>query len=222
MIYIYKFYGIENISLVKFSKKVSFKRNNHPINFMIDVKSFFNLQSEGFLIKIIAAIAVLLIGLIAARIISKIVKKILHELELNRILKEQAGVRLPVEEFISTLIKYLIYFIAIIWALAELGLQTVILYIILTVFLTILVSFIVLAFKDFIPNITAGFFIHQKNMIKKGDIIKVKDIEGKVIRINMIETTIKVNGNTVYVPNSVLTKNEITKKKPLKKTKSQK
>lgn len=188
----------------------------------MDVKSFFNLSSEGWMIKLIAAIAVLLIGLIAARIISGIVKKVLFELELNRILKEQAGVKIPVEEFISSITKYLIYFIAVIWALAELGLQTIILYIILAIFLVIIVSFIVLAFKDFIPNITAGFFIHQKNIIKKGDLIKVKDIEGRVMSISLVETTIKINGDTVYIPNSVLTKNEIIKKKELKKPKSKK
>jgi len=185
----------------------------------MDVKSFFDLSSEGWMIKLIAAIAVLLIGLIAAGIISRVIKKVLHELELNRILKEQAGVKIPVEEFISSLTKYLIYFIAVIWALAELGLQTVILYIILVIVLTILVSFIVLAFKDFIPNITAGFFIHQKNLIKKGDIIKVKDIEGKVVSVDLVETKIKVNGDVVFMPNSVLTKHEIIKKKESKKTK---
>ena len=183
----------------------------------MDVKSFFDLSSEGWMIKLIAAIAVLLIGLIAAGIISRVIKKVLHELELNRILKEQAGVKIPVEEFISSLTKYLIYFIAVIWALAELGLQTVILYIILVIVLTILVSFIVLAFKDFIPNITAGFFIHQKNLIKKGDIIKVKDIEGKVVSVDLVETKIKVNGDVVFMPNSVLTKHEIIKKKESKK-----
>jgi len=183
----------------------------------MDIRSFFDLSRNEWMIKLIAAIAVLLIGLIAARIISRLIKKVLHELELNRILKEQAGVKIPVEEFVSSLAKYLIYFIAIIWALTELGLQTVILYIILAIVLVILVSFIILAFKDFIPNITAGFFIHQKNIIKKGDYIKVKDIEGKVMNISLVETTIKSNGDTIYLPNSVLTKNEIRKiKKKLK------
>lgn len=178
----------------------------------MDIKSIFNLSSEGWMIKLIAAIAVLLIGLIAARIISRLITKILSELEVNRILKEQAGVRIPIEEFISSTVKYLIYFIAIIWALTELGLQTVILYIILAIVLIILVSFIVLAFKDFIPNITAGFFLHQKNIIRKGDIIKVKDIEGEVVDISLVETTIKSKKDMIYVPNSVLTKNEIIKK----------
>ncbi len=180
---------------------------------MINIKSLFDLSSGGWLIKLIAAIGVLLIGLLAARIISRILSKILQELELNRILKEQAGIKIPVEEFITSLTKYLIYFLTFIWALAELGLQTAILYLVLILFLVILVSFIVLSFKDFIPNVTAGFFIHQKNLIQIGDIIKVKEIEGKVKKISLVETILEVNGDIVYIPNSVLTKNEIIKRK---------
>ena len=179
---------------------------------MVDIKSFFDLSSGGLMIKLVAAIAILLIGLFAARVVSRILEKVMKELEVNRILKEQAGIKIPVEEFISALAKYIIYFLAVIWALAELGLQTAVLYILLGIFLLILVSFIVLAFKDFIPNITAGFFIHQKNLIKPGDVIRVKDIEGEVVSINLVETVIRVKDETVYIPNSVLTKNEIVKK----------
>lgn len=177
----------------------------------MDIRKIFNL-SQGWSANLIAAIAIILIGIIVARITNRIIRKVLHELELNRILREQAGVKIPVEEFAGSLAKYLIYFIAMIMALAQLGLQTIILYIILVIVLVILVSFVVLAFKDFIPNITAGFFIHQKGMIKEGDFIQVKDIKGKVISISLVETKIKVGKDIVYIPNSVLTKNEIIKK----------
>jgi len=50
-----------------------------------------------------ATIALLLIGFIVARILSKLVLRVLHELEMNRILKEQANVTLPVEEFLTLL-----------------------------------------------------------------------------------------------------------------------
>lgn len=188
----------------------------------MNIKSLFDLTSEGWAIKLIAAIAIILIGLVAARIIHRILTKILQELELNRVLKEQVGIKIPVEEFIVSLTKYVIYFIAIIWALAELGLQTIVLYIILVLFLVIIISFIILAFKDFIPNITAGFFIHQKNLFKPGDKIKVKDIEGEVVSISLVETILKVKKDTVYIPNSVLTKNEIIKKEKLKRNKNHK
>jgi small-conductance mechanosensitive channel len=95
-------------------------------------------------------------------------------------------------------------------ALNQLGLTTTLLYILLTIILVILVGFIILAFKDFIPNIVAGFMIHQKDKIKSGDKIKVKDIEGKVVHVNLVETRIITKKkDTVYIPNSMLTKNEV-------------
>jgi len=186
----------------------------------MDVKSLFNLTSEGLAIKLLTAIAIILIGLVAARIMHRIITKILQELELNRVLKENVGIKIPLEEFLGSLTKYLVYIIAVIWALAELGLQTIVLYIVLVLFLIVIISFIILAFKDFIPNITAGLFIHQKNLFKVGDKIKVKDIEGEVISLSLVETVLKVKNDTVYIPNSILTKNEIIKKERLKRNKN--
>lgn len=175
---------------------------------------FETLNQEGFLIKLIAAIVIILIGFIAARVLSKLTRKALHELETDKILKEQAGVKIPLEEFFSSLIKYLTYFTAIIFALNQLGLTTIILQIILFVVLAILVGFIILAFKDFIPNITAGFFMHLKRTINERDTIKFKNIEGKVIHINLVETKIETkNKDIVYIPNAILTKNEVIVKK---------
>jgi small-conductance mechanosensitive channel len=176
---------------------------------MVDF-SLFDLNAQNIIIKLITAIIILLIGFVVARILSNLTKKILHELETNRILKEQAGVKIQIEEFSSSIVKYIIYFIAIIMALNQLGLTTTLLYILLTIILVILVGFIILAFKDFIPNIVAGFMIHQKDKIKSGDNIKVKNIEGKVVHVNLVETRIITKKkDTVYIPNSMLTKNEV-------------
>ncbi|MDP6642195.1 MAG: mechanosensitive ion channel [Candidatus Nanoarchaeia archaeon] len=172
--------------------------------------SLFDLNAQNIIIKLITAIIILLIGFVVARILSNLTKKVLHELETNKILKGQAGVKIQIEEFSSSIIKYIIYFIAIIMALNQLGLTTTLLYILLTIILVILVGFIILAFKDFIPNIVAGFMIHQKDKIKSGDKIKVKDIEGKVVHVNLVETRIITKKkDTVYIPNSMLTKNEV-------------
>ena len=172
------------------------------------------LNQEVFLIKLIAAIVIILIGFITARVLSKLTRKALHELETDKILKEQAGVKVPLEEFFASLVKYLTYFVAVIFALNQLGLTTVVLQIILFVALAILVGFIILAFKDFIPNITAGFFMHLKRMINEGDYIKFKEIEGKVIHVGLVETKIETkNKDIVYIPNSILTKNEVIVKK---------
>ena len=180
---------------------------------MVDL-GLFNIDVENIVIRLIVAIIILLIGFLVARILSNLTKKVLHELETNRILKEQAGVRVPIEEFSSLIIRYLIYFIAVIMALNQIGLTTTILSVILIILLVILVGFIILAFKDFVPNIVAGFVIYQKNKINAGDRIKVKDIEGEVIHVNLIETRIKTRKkDIVYIPNSMLTKNEVIKLK---------
>lgn len=172
------------------------------------------LPEQGYLIRLVAAVVVILIGFIAARVLSRLTRKALHELETDKILREQAGVKVPLEEFLASLVKYLTYFAAIILALNQLGLTTVVLQIILFVALAIFVGFIILAFKDFIPNITSGFFLHLKKVINQGDIIKFKDIEGKVIHVNLIETKIQTkNKDIVYIPNSLLTKKEIIIKK---------
>jgi len=173
-----------------------------------------DIGQQGYLLRLAAAIVVILLGFIAARVLSKLTKKALHELETDRVLKEQAGVTIPIEEFLSSLVKYLTYFIAIIFALNQLGLTTFVLQIILFTFLAIFVGFIILAFKDFIPNITAGFYMHAKKLINEKDNIKFNGIEGKVLHVGLVETRILVKKKeVVYIPNSLLLKKEITVKK---------
>ncbi|MFH1455611.1 MAG: mechanosensitive ion channel domain-containing protein [archaeon] len=173
----------------------------------------FGLAETGlFIVNLVAALLILILGVIFGNLTGKIIKKILHELELNRVLKE-AGLKISIEELTASFVKYIIYFIGIIWALSQLGLATTVLEILLIIILVILVIFIILAFKDFVPNITAGIYIHQKELFKKGDTIKVKHIQGKIIETNLIETKIKAkDGDIVIIPNAMITKSEIVKK----------
>ena len=180
---------------------------------MVDV-TIINEFLTSRLARLVAAIAILLIGVLFARFLSNVIKKVLKEISLNNILKEELGVKLPLEEFISRVVEYIIYFVAIIMALSQLGLTTTILYVILVVILIIIVIMIILAFKDFMPNLTAGFYLHQKKHIRKGDNIEIKTLEGKILDINLVETRIKTKeSDEVIVPNSMLLKSEIRKKR---------
>ena len=163
--------------------------------------------------KFIVAIVILLIGFVIARIVGRLVQKLLHEVELNNIL-QKAGVKIKLEDALSKLITYFIYFITIIWALNSLGLTTTILNMVSATFLILLIVAILLGIKDFIPNLISGFFIYRKGIIKPGDKIKVGNLTGRVIRISLIETEIKTSsGDAVYIPNSTLTKKEFAVKK---------
>lgn len=165
-------------------------------------------------LNLIAAVVILLVGLVIGRFLGNLIRKILHELELDRLLKEQTRFKIPLEQFLGSIVKFIVYFVAIIFALDQLGLQTAILNIILIIILIVLVVFMVLAVRDFIPNLVAGLMLHQKRNIKPGERIEVNDIEGEVINISLIETKVRTkSGDMVYIPNSMLTKNVVIKKK---------
>ena len=55
--------------------------------------------------------------------------------------------------------------------------------------------------------------IFQKGLIKEGDIITVQGKEGKIKKITLVETLIETKDEEIYVPNSILMKKEIIKKK---------
>lgn len=170
-------------------------------------------SASNWIMGLVAAIAIAALGIILGTIMGKVVKRVLHEFEVNKVLKAQ-GLTLPLEEFLSEVVKYVIYLVGIVWALAELGLATRIMEILLGVIFVLIAAFVILAFKDFIPNVVAGFFLYQKGMIKVGDYIRVKSVEGLVVAIDFVETRVKMkNGDVMMIPNSMLTKNEVVKVK---------
>jgi len=166
------------------------------------------------IVNLMASILILLIGLIIGRFSGKIIRKVLSKFEVNAVLKKESGIKIPFEEFISISIKYIIYFIALIIALNQLGLTTTIFYIILTIIFILMGIFVILAIKDFLPNIIAGLMLHQKDFIKAGDKIKVKGVKGKIMHISLTETKIKTKDNdTIFIPNVAMIKNEVVKLK---------
>ena len=121
---------------------------------------------------------------------------------------------MPLEHTISTLIAYLIYFIAIVMALNHLGLTAVALYIIVGGAVVLVIIATVLGIKDFIPNMIAGIFIYRKGLFKEGQTIIVKNVEGKVRRVSIVETELETKkGDLIYVPNSLLVKSTLMVRK---------
>ena len=179
---------------------------------MVDVNQVLDIIVSGNLNRVIAAIVVLLIAFIAARFVRNLTAKVLRELKTNKILKESLGVRAPIEQIFSEAGFYLVLFIGVILALNQLGLSTVVLYIVLGAVLLIILILVVMAFKDFVPNAFASFWIHQKRLIEKGDYIEVKDVSGKVVEINLTETRIETKDKEiVLLPNSLLLREKIKK-----------
>ncbi len=175
-----------------------------------DLFGKFSSVFSGLLTKLLIALIILLIGIIIGKVAGKLTHRVLREIELNNIVKKAAKININLEEFISALATYLIYFIAVVMALRQIGLATIVLDIITIIIIMIIILAVFLSIKDFIPNMIAGIFLHQKGLIKEGDRIEIKDAEGKVVYINLVETRIQTkDGDMIHVPNSLLTKERI-------------
>jgi small conductance mechanosensitive channel len=170
----------------------------------------FNIVVNSIMTKLLIAVIIILCGLVLGRIIGKLLSKVLNEFELNQIMRKAAGIKINLEEFTGTAVSYFIYFIAIIMALETIDIAPMILYILSSGVIIIIIISISLTAKDFFPNVISSIIIHQKGFIKEGDRIKIEDIEGKVTKINLLETTIRSdNGDEIFIPNGLITKKKV-------------
>jgi small-conductance mechanosensitive channel len=96
----------------------------------------------------------------------------------------------------------MIYFVAIIWALSELGLSTLVLSIILAAVIVMIIVAILLGIKDFVPNAFAGFAIYKKGVMQEGDYIKINSLSGRIKKITLTETEVETKRKElIIVPN---------------------
>lgn len=168
----------------------------------------------GVPVKIIIAVVILLIGFVAGKLIARITYKILNSFEVNKSLKGLTGITFNIEGIVETFVKFFIYFIAIIFALQQLGIATTILNFIAAGVIIVVIVAVILGVKDFIPNMIAGLLIKNKKTIKAGEMIKVKGMKGIVQEITLVETKIETRtGDIIFIPNSAIYKTEITKVK---------
>ncbi len=163
--------------------------------------------------NIITAIIILLIGFIIAKLLGRLVQQVLHEAELDNILKK-AGAKVSFEMALSHITEYFIYFMTIIFALNQLGIKTFVLYVLAIAAIGVLIISVFLGLRDFIPNFMAGWYIYRKDLIKEGKNVKINGVQGKVVQLSLLDTRIKTKkGDLIYLPNSIVIKSKIVQKK---------
>jgi small conductance mechanosensitive channel len=160
-----------------------------------------------------SAVIVLLIGFIIGKVLGKLTQRFFREVELNQILK-RAGIEFGMEEFVGHAIEYIIYFIAIVVALDQLGVRAIALYMVIAVVVLVLAIAFLLSMKDFIPNFIAGVRLNYKKYFAVGDTITVGSVSGRVKEFGLLETKlISKSKDIIHIPNATLIRQEVRVRK---------
>ena len=168
---------------------------------------------ESYAYNIIISIVILLAGFGMGMIVKKILQRILKELELNKIMAK-VNVTYDLEKIISNIVSYVIYLFTIVLVLDQLGLKSVVLYLLVGAILMLIILTSLVGLKDVIPNFIGWLLIQKRNNIKEGYRIDIKEIYGVVERIGYLETEIRTErGDLLYVPNSLFMKSKFRIKK---------
>ena len=167
------------------------------------------LQNE--ILSVVQFILVIAMGLIITKIVTDFLSKWMKSQSAITFVRE-IGYDEPLVELILVGVKYLLYFVTFVVAIAQFGFATMVFDIIIIIIALFLIFVIIFSLKDFIPNITAGLYLARVKSIKKGDMVRVGTYFGEVIELNLFTTTLKdENNRLIIIPNSNLTKKEIIK-----------
>lgn len=165
-------------------------------------------------IKIVIAILIVLMGFIIGKIIQKIIMKLLDLIEFDKLFNKTTGFKLSIENIISNIIAYIIYFVAIIIALNKLEIATPVLKTIIIVLAIVLILMFLFGVRDIFENLFAGIIVKFTKNLEIGEHIKVKDkdIEGKIVNINLLNVQIETDKEElVFIPNVAMFRSQIVK-----------
>lgn len=145
----------------------------------------------GFLPNIVSAFFILIIGYYVARVFSKYIAKLIAKATKDETL---AG-------FLKNVAFVGIFVLAIITALTNLGVKTTSIIAVLgTVGLAIGLSL-----KDSLSNLASGILIVVLKQFRKGDVVTLNSITGRVQEVNLFQTKITTLDNQlVILPNSMI------------------
>lgn len=157
-----------------------------------DMKSFF----VDNVWNIVLFFSVLLIGIIVIKILINIIRRIFAKSKMEKI----------AQQFIIAIIKVLLYVVLVLALFGIMGVQVTG---IITALSAVLLA-VGLALESNIANLANGIVIVATKMFKKGDRIIVGDVEGDIININFLFTTLSTSDNKrITIPNSTIVNSSV-------------
>ncbi|MFT4313420.1 MAG: mechanosensitive ion channel domain-containing protein [Candidatus Woesearchaeota archaeon] len=169
---------------------------------------------DTFFTNIVIAVIILISGLVIGQVVKRLLLLTFSEFKLNEILQKTMNVQTKFDDLLSTIISWIIYIFAVLFALLQIGLSTIFVNILFIFVLILILVLLFLSLKDFIPNLIAGLIMHNKKYFRVGDTITLHLVEGKVDSFDLFQTIVKKkNNDLIYVPNSYIVKHRVKVKK---------
>ncbi len=145
---------------------------------------------------IVLFFAVLLLGIFAVKIIVGILRRIFSKSRMEII----------AQQFIITIVKVLLYLVLVLVLLTIIGIQ---ISGIVTALSALLLA-VGMALESNIANLANGIVIVSNKMFKKGDFISVDGVDGNIVDINFLFTTLStVDNKRVTIPNSTIVNSSV-------------
>lgn len=146
--------------------------------------------------KLIFAVITLIICILINKVLIKIVGRVLEKTKLNA----------RVKKLVERIVKVVLYTMAGLLVLSELGFNTSS----LVALVSVISLGITLATEDLLGNVAGGLVLASVRCFNEGDFVKVNDLEGKVMDMRLSHTTVMTyDGYMATVPNKGLATNTI-------------
>lgn len=149
------------------------------------------MQIAGFDdVQLLGVVVALLSTYVAARIVPRILAKVFEKTPFPE----------KIESAIVRVSKYVIYVIGLFVVISILGVDLT------PIIIGLGASGIAISFamRDIVQNFVSGIIVQGDKHFRKGDRIKIRGHEGRVLKIGIRTTLIEAdNGDTIFIPNSL-------------------
>lgn len=147
--------------------------------------------------NIVGFVLTLVLGLVLIKVIMMILKAVMKKRKVDHI----------AANFIAALVRFFLLVLYVLILLSMIGVPVTG----LTTTVSAAVLAIGVALKEFLSNVAGGLILVGSNKYKMGDYLQVAGVEGSIVDINFLFTTLQTPDNTnVTLPNSTMVNSSVT------------
>lgn len=159
-----------------------------------------------YLPRLFIALLAVIIGSIISSHVGSITMKIFRAGPMSQRIDESEA-SLPAYRLVGGGVKFIGYIATILIALAILGINRIVIYMLLAIFMTGLTVLVIIGMKDVVRNVAVSIYFQLSRTVSAGDTIETEECSGEIIRITPLYTVINDSGEHFYVPNTALISN---------------